>query len=116
MSFRVIDPFASAGGTVPTVSFVSPSPGAAIETNDPIVVDVVDEDTADLSVFLFAALSNGAQEVVWDGSAFALYYSGSTRAAIANGYRYTIRRNAGWPNGPVSIKANAIDDTGGIAT
>jgi len=104
------------GGDVPEVTYVSPAPASTIGENDPIVLDVTDTDTANPSTFLFVQYVNGAVEVVWDGGAFTPFYAGSTRVLITDGARYTLRRTNGWIAGSITFKANAIDDTGGIAT
>lgn len=104
-------------GAAPTVSYVSPTPGSSIDPTDPIVLDVTDVDTASLpGTFLFMRAVDGSQEVAWDGAAFSSNYATSTRVAIPDGFRYTLRRAGGWPIGGITIRSNVIDDTGGFAT
>jgi len=110
--------FASAigGGPAPVVTFVSPAPSSTIAPTTPIVVDVTDVDTANPFTFLFVRTVDGVQEVAWDGGAFSSNYATSTRTAITNGFRYALRRTGGWIAGGITIRTNAIDDTGGFAT
>ena len=35
-----------------------------------------------------------------------------SRSAIANGYAYTVRRNANWPEGVIAVTAKAVDPSG----
>jgi hypothetical protein len=51
------------------------------------------------------------EEVVFDGSAFTEHYAGvgTTRAALADGYRYLVTRQYGWPGAP---RFRAWDPTG----
>ena len=105
------------GGVQPTIAFVSPAPSSTITATTPIVLDVTDPDTPNPSTFLFLVLPDASVEVVWDGGvvAFAAPFSSSTRVAIANGFRYTLLRVAGWPAGAITFRANALDETGGVA-
>jgi hypothetical protein len=112
--YRVVE--VGGAGIPPTVVFVSPAPASTITSTTPIVVDVTDVDTASPFVFFFVRTVDGAQEVAWDGAAFSSPYASSTRVAIVDGFRYTLRRTGGWVAGGITIRTNAIDDTGGFAT
>lgn len=92
----------------PTITYVTP-PGQ-VPQNGSIVFDITDVDSG-YTAFIFARMQDASQEVVFDGALFAAYYATSSRVAIANGYRYTVRRHGGWPS-DFTIRANAIDTTG----
>jgi hypothetical protein len=96
----------------PTISIVAPSVGSSIGANQPIVVDVTDD--AGVSLVVLTVEQGSAHEVVWLRDAFATSYAtGSLRTAIANGYRYTIRRAGGWIASPV-FHAEAVDGGGNL--
>jgi hypothetical protein len=63
--------------------------------------DVTDVGTP---AHLVAASFVGAigEEIVFDGSVFTEHYAvtGTTRAALADGYRYVVTRQNGWPGAP----------------
>lgn len=96
---------------VPTVTLVSPANGAAVAP-DAVVVLEVTVATALRRVVLVAKMP-GAQlwEAIHDGDAFGPAYLGSTRAAIAGGFRYTIRRAVAWPSAP-TLWVAAVDTNG----
>lgn len=102
----------------PVVAVVEPAEGTALASDDAIVIDVTDDDNA-LAVVVVAARMRDdddneiSQELVHDGTAFAALYGTSQRSAITNGWRYTIRRLAGWRYRP-QIRVISVD-TGGNA-
>lgn len=107
-----IDPGASGGGAAPVVSLSFPI-NQAVESQTPIGIDVTDSN-GDLGRVIITARIDafGIEEVVFQGDRFASAYAArSTRVAIANGFRYTISRSAGWPGSP-SIDVYAVDATG----
>ncbi len=97
---------------LPIVTVVSPAVGAPLAARGAIVFDVT--DTAPLRR-IFVSMAFGVRrnaEVVHDGDAFGPLYGRSTRAAIAGGYRYTVRRVLDWPEGPRKLKVHPIDVAG----
>lgn len=111
-----IDPGASAGaGAAPIVSLLFPL-NQALESQASIGIDVTDPDGNLGRVIITARIdAAGVEEVVFQGERFASAYAArSTRVAIANGFRYTISRSAGWPGSP-SIDVYAVDATGSEA-
>lgn len=85
----------------PTVTLVSPAPGTLIARSTPFVVDVQDENAGVFAALFVKVATSRLYEVAHDGEAFSyLYQAGSTRAAISGGYRFTLRREGGWPGAP----------------
>lgn len=94
LALRVFDPLADGGGDAPTVAYVTPI-GSEVEPDDAIVVDITHDDGVGDVVVL--AKFSGTWPTVHDGVSFAPDFVLSTRDAIANGWRYTIRYTSGWP-------------------
>jgi hypothetical protein len=88
----------------PSVSNFTPSGGENITKQTPIGFDVTD-DTGLAVVFIYAKYAKGETwEVVHDGHSFSPLFAGlSTREAIANGYRFSVRRVGGWPSSPTIV-------------
>lgn len=86
----------------PTITLVSPAPGTLISRSTPFVVDVTDDFLSGTFACLFMrSRESRVYEIAWDGEEFAdLYAVGSTRASITNGWRFTLRREGGWPGAP----------------
>ena len=97
----------------PTITLVSPVAGAPIAADTAIVVDVTDDVGLSLVVLTCEIPAGGPHEVVWLRSAFSSYYSDSTVAVIAGGYRYTIRRRGGWTASP-RFHCEAVDTGGSL--
>lgn len=76
--------------TAPTVAVVTPSSGAT----SPSTTWVVDVTGPHGNVMVTQASTS--PEVVHDGSNFVGFYSSCSRAAITDGYRYTLARRTGW--------------------
>jgi hypothetical protein len=96
----------------PVVTVVSPAPGTQIARNAPVVVDVTD-DSGTVGVVLLVRFPNfRVLEGIWDGENWGFNYTSasvkSTRVAIANGWRFTLRRDGGWPGAPTFI-ARGLD-------
>lgn len=106
----ITDPPAPADATAPTVALVSPSAPGEITRATPIIVDVTDT-SALVVVFVWVTYPGRAPDIVHDGDAFAELFSSSTRASISGGYRYTLRRNGGWPAAP-TVRIRPIDAAG----
>lgn len=111
--------FATAGsggdGSPPVVSLNFPL-NQAVEGQASIGIDVTDVGGNLGRVIITARIEAfGIEEVVFQGDRFAPAYAArSTRVAIANGFRYTISRSAGWPGSP-SIDVYAVDAAGSEA-
>lgn len=99
----------------PNVSIISPSPGSNITRLQQITVDVTDNSGSFGRIILHGGYSGLAGvEPIHDGEVWNVrHYSGSlnTRQVIANGYRYTILRDGGWP-GDISLTPYVIDGSG----
>jgi len=102
--------------TPPTVTYVSPTPGAQLDVDGSVVVDVTDNlDRLARAIFALAIAETGVTELVHDGTAFtARYVAGSTRSAIADGYRFELRRTGGWPDGSITVRVFASDLDGNL--
>jgi hypothetical protein len=94
------------------VSNFAPPLGSALARTDPVFFDVTDNLGALRLVHLSAKFADGTYEVIHDGTDFAAGYATlSTRTAITNGFRYRVRRSAGWISGPTIVPL-AIDTAG----
>ena len=106
---------AVAKGIRPVVDNLSPAAGASIGQLDPITFDVTD-DSGEFTRILVVAFyaQTGIEEVVHDGEIFRGLYANtnSSRAVIANGFKYTIVRTGGLFPGNVTFRAFAIDKEG----
>lgn len=91
--------------TAPVISNISPTPGTPIARTQVITFEITDNSglfRRILPAVLFPGLE--ALEIIHDGEAFTgLYENNSTRAAIANGYIYSVLRKNGWPDAPTLI-------------
>lgn len=99
------------GGADPVLSVVSPAAGGVLAANASVVVDVTD-DVGLAFVELTVTYAGGATEVIARDADFRSPYTGS-RAAITDGYRYTVTRSGGWPEGRPRFEAVAVDVGGG---
>lgn len=106
--------FSGGDSVPPDVAVVSPAPGSIISASTPLVVDVTD-DSGQLRRAILAVDLAGLQleEIAHNGDRFGPRYQGSTNsvAAIANGFRYTLLRDGGWPAAP-TLWAEALDTSG----
>lgn len=103
--------------TNPVVTLVSPLTGE-VDTDTPIVFDVTEESVEGFcDIFVWANFAaDGSDEVVHTGDAYTARYIGlSSRTAITDGFRYTVRRAGGWPSAP-RIQTKAIDRAGNVST
>lgn len=107
-----IDFGANAGGSAPVVTLVSPLV-ASVESAGAVVVDVTDADGNLGRVFVVARYpATGKEELVHQGDRFTTDFNGqSSRAPLANGFRFTLKRSGGWPSSPI-IDVYAFDATG----
>ena len=82
------------GGSAPTITIVSPTPGTEIQVNTPIVFDVV----GGFALVAAQFEETVAFEVVHDGQFFTPRYGAeSSSEDITGGVRFTVRRLGGWP-------------------
>lgn len=100
--------------TPPTVSDFDPAPGSRLTSRSaPVSFSVTDAGGLAL-VFVTVRYPGGAEEVAHDGGAFVGAFAGaSTRVAIVDGWRYTLRRVGGWPEAP-TIRVSPIDTSGNV--
>lgn len=104
----------------PVTTLVSPAPGSTLGTDTPLVVDVTDADSGFARILLVVtiapAVNSGVALLVHDGVVFRPGFKDfSTRTSIANGFRYSIRKDLGWAD-DVRVEVYAIDDTGNEGT
>lgn len=99
----------------PSVTVVSPAAGSTITVATPLVVDVVDaEGHLQTTVVSISFDDSTEAEVAHNGSIFSSRYLGSTRTAIANGFRYSLVRVGGWRASP-RLHVYAFDSKGNQA-
>lgn len=97
----------------PVVGNWSPGGGTQVTAMTPIGFDVT--DAAGLGeVIVYATGPTGALETVYDGVAFtADYDAGSVRTDIPGGFRFSVRRDAGWTVPPqitvAAVNVNGIE-------
>lgn len=102
----------------PQLSNFVPAHGSQIGANTVLSFDVTDNTAFLRRIILHISLPTSlGSEVVHNGEGFnTRHYSNSsnTRTPIANGFRYTILRDGGWPAGPgsVTLQPFAIDYAG----
>ena len=103
--------------TPPVVSNYSPLPGTSLSSTDSISFDVTDDSGAFHCLFVVARFnSTGDRDVVHVGVSFSpKYVATSSRAAITDGFRYTVRKAGGWPASP-TFEVFAVDAGGNEAS
>jgi hypothetical protein len=101
--------FAGGGGAAPVIGNFSPSVGTPIGRNESVSFDVTD-DTGLLRAEIWVTLGIDTF-VVHDGDVFLGAFAISTRSTIAGGFRFTVRRNGGWPSSP-TFTIHATDTAG----
>ena len=102
---------ASSDTTPPTIDNFSPVVGTPLARNDAVSFDITDASgllRAEVWLVLGADVI-----VVHDGDKFR-FTNFSSRAAIVNGFRYTVRRNGGWLE-PPTFEVHATDTDGNEA-
>lgn len=97
--------------TAPVVSNVVPAPPGPIAVQGTVSLDVTDESGSLRLVRLDAEFSDGAYEVVYDGTRFSLGYASSSISVIAKGFHFDLRRRLGWYGAP-KITPTAVDTSG----
>lgn len=111
--YTLADPPDPPDSTSPTVTLVSPPVGSRLLRGTPVVLDVTDASGL-AAVFLWVTYASAfaPDDLVHDGENFSVQFrDGSTREAIAGGYRYTLRRGGGWPSAP-TVHVRPIDAEG----
>lgn len=101
----------------PEVAFVSPAPGTTLLPTDQIVFDVTDNlDELGRAWVALANNATGDVELLHDGSSFTPRYAAlSSRVAIVDGFRFTVRRTGGWPSGStITVRVFAVDQDGNL--
>jgi hypothetical protein len=85
------------GNDPPAITFVTPV--SEITKDQPIVVDVYDDNNAYRRIILMVTFfESGQGDWIHDGDSFSPFYiANSTRSVIPGGFRYTLRRSGGWP-------------------
>jgi len=99
--------------TIPAVTLVSPGSGATLAPSTAIVVDVTDPDGF-TRILLVVHISppSGSAFLVHDGDNFRAGFEDlSTRTAIANGFRFSIRKNSGW-DAATNVEVYSFDTEG----
>ena len=101
-------------GSPPEIQNVSPNLDSSILPTATVQFDIVDTDGDLFDVVVFAIFAeNGIDEVVHFGSSATAfgqrYLQSSTRTAITNGFRYSIKRVGGWPE-PPRLRIRAFDE------
>jgi hypothetical protein len=111
-SYTISNPsFLPPDATPPTIANMLPAPGTAIARTDPILFDVTDNQNLKRCLVL-VYFTDGTYEVIHDGDNFAQGYAAlSSRLAITGGFRYRVRRTAGWLSTP-TVKIVAYDASG----
>ena len=101
----------------PVFQNILPAPNSSIDPAALIQFDVVDAGSAIVLVVPIIAVDpNVAGELVHDwtlGQFSPAYAQNSTKVAITNGWRYTMRRLNGWFAPPV-LRAWAVDAAGNV--
>lgn len=98
----------------PTVTVVSPAEGTDIELEDAIVFDVTDDDGVVIVELMLTYRGSGSLDLY--DSVYAAAFSTSTVDPITNGYRFTVRADAGWLTDVASIQVYAEDSEGNSST
>lgn len=103
------------GGSPPIVTFVQPPPGQPIRSPGTTVIIDVQDPQGLAALCMLVEFDSGAYEVIHDGVDFASrYLNESSRQAIANGFRFIIKRAGGWFDN-ATFRVLAVDPAGGIA-
>ncbi len=110
-------PHGTAGAAVsgfPEVSNFVPPLGTAIGRTDVIQFDVTDDSGAFTSIDIEVRFADGSVEQIFDfATGFTAQYApSSARVAIANGFRFFVRRIGGWLQSPVGVATTVVDAAG----
>lgn len=98
-------------GAAPVVTLVSPLTGR-LESFEAVVIDVTDNVGLGRTFLVARMPGSNLEELIYAGNRFtAPYAAQSSQVAIAGGFRFTVKRSAGWPSSP-TIDAYAVDASG----
>jgi hypothetical protein len=97
-------------GNPPVLTIVSPAAGGTLLPGGAVTIEVTDVDGT-VFVELAVTYPGGATEVVFRDDDYRRPFSG-TRVAIANGFRYVVNRDGGWPTGNPRFEVAAVDAGG----
>ncbi len=93
-------------GSAPTLSNFAPAASTNISGTQVLQFDVTDVDADMTRVILIGSYSGVVdKDIVHDGEAFGTHYSNgeNTKSVIANGFRYRVLRDDGWPGSPTIL-------------
>jgi len=103
--------------TPPVVDNFVPTPGSQIDDDQVVQFDVTDDSGVFTRKVVVAKFPNGREEVIHNGDAFNEHYAAySSRTQITDGFRYFVRRTAGWYGSILTIRVFAIDAAGNEAS
>lgn len=102
--------------TPPTITNLTPPPGAAIsDATETVEFDVLDPDGVGIAAVFARFIAQDDYDVVWDGASFAPRYQGSTVEAVEEGLHFVLKSQRGWAAlGPVRFRALAVDPLGNV--
>jgi len=102
-------------GAAPTLTNLEPPNGQPVGPDTPIQFDMTDSDGLVLVIPMITLDPFRLPEPAHDFTEFTELYldGGSTREAISNGYRYTLRRKGGWTTNP-QLRVFAVDLLGNV--
>lgn len=108
---------AEGAGVSPTVTLVSPAVYNAPAKTEPVVVDVTDPDSPFRRI-LITVVVNGEAFTAFDGNKWRDGWKAfSSISNITDGFRFSIRRDNGWPpSSPVIVEVYPFDTTGNEGT
>ena len=100
----------------PVIDNFVPDENVAIARTDPVQFDVTDNSGVFSAIIVHVRfLEDGLCECAYNGLNFeARYAAGSSRVAVANGGRFTVRRTGGWVSTPIQLVITAIDAAGNL--
>lgn len=104
---------------LPVLDGITPTPGALIRPDTPLVFDITSPNTFVLIIPMVILDPFRAPEPTHDNDKFHPLYNGSTREAIVHatsgdpGFRYSIYRRGGWTSDPVLL-LYAVDEFGNM--
>lgn len=108
LSYTVSNPPASA------VVVFDPISGSSRTRFQSVDLDITDDVSVVHSV-ITAEFTDGTYEIVFDGTAYADGYSGSSTTPISGGTTYTVARDGGWLAG-LTLRARVLDSDDNITT
>lgn len=98
-------------GTPPAVANFAPAAGTSITPTTPISFDLTDDAGTFAAIVPMVQFGDLTPEPTHDNENFTALYAGSSRVAIAGGFRYTLTRVGGWIGTP-KLRVYAVDQDG----